>query len=209
MISLKYGARLKTVATNEAGYPELFTEKSLNLLNLQHLVYVHDSLGTELLYLNGEKIGDGFRPSNFENWPDTYYLRFGNESDRNLPYSGLYYTVAIYSKALSQNEINKNYTVGPTDNVQAEGIDYTINICPNPTTDKTMIEVTPTTSSLLAPYTVMKISNMYGKIISEESIFNPNDEFTKTIDLKSFPKGLYFIQIISGDKFTSSKLILQ
>jgi hypothetical protein len=207
--SMNYGSRLRTQSTNNAGFPELLPEKSGSYINMQHIAYVRDTLGNEALYLNGSKVADGYRPNNLDNWNDNYYLRFGNEADLNHPWKGTVYVAAIYNKALSYSEIINNYRAGPCDSLQTDGMNYQINVYPNPAVDKTTIEITPNGALDFIPSTYIRLQDMSGRIYYQESIFNPNNSYTKVLNLDRLVKGVYFIQVISGKKYKTAKLIVQ
>ena len=53
----------------------------------------------------------------------------------------------------------------------------------------------------------LKVVNLLGEVIVSEKV-NVNGTYNKTIDLGGFVNGIYQLQIISKDNFTSRKLIL-
>lgn len=206
--SLNYSIRVQTESTNQSGYPKLIQANEIPNLNLQHLVYTRDTTGNEKLYINGKKTNEGFRPSNFSSWSNNFYLRLGNESDLVHPWKGIYYTVAVFNRALSENEILKNYSVGPCDSLINGNFDFTINIFPNPVSDVTHIEITPLTISDFFPETTIRILDVFGKMVYQEKLFNP-ESLTKTLDLSYLSEGMYFLEVLYGSDRKSAKFVVK
>ena len=207
-LSFKYHVRLQTESTNESGYPEFYQTGNIAYINLQHLVYVRDSVGEELFYINGSKVAEGFRPSSFDSWKSAYYLRLGNENGLNLPWKGSFYLVAIYNKALSKNEINNNFSAGPCDSLKINDLDCILNVYPNPVSDHATIEIIPNAQNDISPQMSVRVLDIYGSVRFEEVIFNPSQQYTRTFDFRSYTNGVYFLQVISGNKQKSTKLVI-
>jgi len=207
--SIGYRVRVQTASTNSAGYPEYVPEKRLQTVNLQHLVYTRDSLGIECMYINGEKSLENFRPSDFSSWENSFYLTFGNEADMDHPWKGSYYSVAIFNKALTEKQIAGNYAVGPRDSLQNEGVEFLVSVFPNPVNDIARIELIPLKSQDVVPQTLIRVLDVYGKVHYQEYIFNPNTMISRELDLSTLTPGFYFMQVISGNRQQSTKLIVQ
>lgn len=207
--SLNYLVRVQTESTVKSGYPEITPLTEIGYLNMQHVVYVRDTLGNETIYMNGKKAVEGFRPNSFNTWVNTFYLRLGNENDLTRPWRGTFYLLAIYNKALTAGEINKNYNLGPCDNIKSDGQEYTINVFPNPVIDLANIEVLPVNIQDYIPLTTIRVLDMYGKLYYQTNLFNPDEGYKTTLDFNGFAKGIYFLQVISGSEKKSSKLIVQ
>lgn len=206
--SLIYSSRLNTEFTDSTGYPELVQYKrSSTFINTHHLVYVRNKQGQESIYLNGVKSAEAFRPGDLSSWNDNFYLRLGNETDLQSPWKGSFYLVAIYKNALKPEEILKNYSVGPRDQWVQELIEYDISCFPNPFHDLTTFKILPQYIPDVAAPTSIRIVNPYGITLFEEELFDPTMEYIKPFDFSGFPKGLYFLQVISGEKRVSLKLI--
>jgi len=85
----------------------------------QHVVFTRDATGASL-YVNGADVGP-MPPMPTEpppvadqrTWRPGYQLVIGNRSDGQSPWLGKVYLVAIYCKALSVGEVQKNYAAGP------------------------------------------------------------------------------------------------
>jgi hypothetical protein len=206
--AINYSVRMQTGSTSESGYPAISPEHRITYLNLQHIVYVRDTLGKEIIYVNGQKAALGFRPSNLNTWNSNSYLRLGNETDLNRPWKGTFYSLAIFDKALTREEITKNFALGPCDTIRNNGNDFTVNVYPNPVTDITHVEVIPVVLQEYLHQTSIRILDMYGKVYYQETIFNPNNQYYTTMDLSHYPSGIYFLQVLSGTRQKSTKLIV-
>ena len=207
--SLNYGSRLSTASTDESGFPEIIPDRESTYINMVHFAFVHDSLGNESVFMNGEIAATGFRASSLNNWKDTYSLRLGSESDLSLPWTGTYYVMAIYNTALNSKQIKQNYLAGPCDSLLTDGMNYQISVYPNPASENVIIDISPDEFMDYIPATMIRMQDLTGRVYYQENLFNPNSQFLKTYDIHSLPKGLYIVQVISGHKSKSAKFIVQ
>ncbi len=207
--SLNYSARLNTSTTIASGYPELQQiESSSTYISMHDITFVRNSEGYEFIYVDGKKTTEGFRPGNFSGWSEQFRLRFGNSSDNSLPWKGSVYMIAIYSKALSQTDISKNYEAGPHDKVVKDNMKYDISLSPNPVSDIVTINVTPQEiPDIIGSSALIRLINSNGYVIFSEELFNPAMEYNKTIDLSNMPSGYYFLQLICGKEQKTVKFI--
>jgi lysophospholipase L1-like esterase len=206
--SLAYSTRLNAESSSISGYPELVQEeKSTSYINMYHLVYTRDSTGQERIYADGEKSAEGFRPGSLASWDDNYYLRLGNESDMRFPWNGSFYRVAIYKIALTGDEIFYNYAAGLRDKPFKEFMNYNVTVSPNPFHNKTTVSVSSEFSPEMIAPASLRILDSFGRVLLQEDLFDPSEQFTKTFDLSDFSNGLYLLQVISGNKQVSVKLI--
>ncbi len=206
---LTYHVRMQTASTVSSGYPDFTPDITQLYINLQHLVYTRNAQGKEIVYLNGVKSSEGFRPSELSTWNDNYYLRLGNESDMNHSWTGSYYSVALFNRALSADEVLVNYSTGPCDSVEMASVDYSLSITPNPTNKDITVSIIPNNLLDYIPQTTIIIRDVYGKLLIEEKVFNPNTSIQQYFDLGGYLAGIYFVQVISGSKQKTAKVILQ
>lgn len=108
-----YILRLRTSATNVQGWPELEgPEGTLLAGELQHVVVTFDGW-TTVMYLDGEPIAETEHfGGTLEGWDDTMSLILGNEFDGERLWSGAIHLVAIYSYALTPEQVLSNYEAG-------------------------------------------------------------------------------------------------
>ena len=53
--------------------------------------------------------------ADFSNWDSSLYLNVGNETTLSRPWRGTFYGLALYDRALSQEEIRTSFSAGPPD----------------------------------------------------------------------------------------------
>jgi hypothetical protein len=76
------------------------------------VVYTRDVTGTTKIYLDGSLATSGSVSGDFSAWNDSYWLGLGNEPTGDRPWLGELYLVAVYSRALNQVEVQKNFSAG-------------------------------------------------------------------------------------------------
>ena len=115
----KLVARLRTTGTDLAGVVRLQDDKhvspeSSNVSGLAHVVFTRDVAGRVRLYVDGRDPVTT-RPAvdgQFTNWDKNFKLYLGNESTGDRAWLGEYFLIAIYSRALSDTEVAKNFAAG-------------------------------------------------------------------------------------------------
>jgi len=122
-----YQCRLRTTATDENGqlrgpqYPvgALHAESRQTRPSLMHMLAVREAAGRARFFINGEQVAELHIPGRFSNWDETLRLCLAREFSRDVnhgtlrPWHGTLYLVAVYDRALSDKEIEKNYQCGP------------------------------------------------------------------------------------------------
>lgn len=83
--------------------------------------------------------------------------------------------------------------------------DYGLKIFPNPTTGQINIVYKGKTKAELK----LRITTIIGQVILEENYGQFKGELTKMIDMSKKPKGIYLLEIISGDETIREKLLLE
>ncbi len=121
----KATALLNTTETENNGQPYLEGSASPGSNAPQHVVYTRDNAGSEKIYLNNKLIASGVKSGDFSGWHAIYILALGSEVSMNHPFNGTYHLVAVYSKALTVNEVATNYNAGIT------GDETTVNLIDN------------------------------------------------------------------------------
>jgi len=109
-----YEIRLRTTTTGLNGSsPAVSTPAGSLSVNPTHIVYSRDAAGNVIVYIDNVLVTQNTITGNFSNWDQGYELMLTNEYTNNRPWLGTFKLVAIYSKALTPQEINNNYLVGP------------------------------------------------------------------------------------------------
>lgn len=83
---------------------------------------------------------------------------------------------------------------------------YNINIYPNPASDLVDIVLKDLNPS---ENIVLSITDIQGREVYSETINNAGISFTKKLDVSSFSEGMYLVNIVSGNKLSVKKLIIQ
>jgi hypothetical protein len=77
-------------------------------------VFTRDASGKARVYVNGQKRMERLISGNFSNWGQSFRLALGNDLAGNSPWLGEYHLVAIYSRALTDSDIQRNFFAGPS-----------------------------------------------------------------------------------------------
>lgn len=79
----------------------------------RHIVHTfNEATGKAHLYIDGKEVAQAEVSGALAAWSDDYQLCLGNDPDGNRPWFGTYYLVAIYGRALSAEEVSKNFAAG-------------------------------------------------------------------------------------------------
>ncbi|MCP5120742.1 MAG: PKD domain-containing protein, partial [bacterium] len=109
--------RLRTTGGNDDGWPYLRQEDAVSD-GVEHYAMTLTG-GVLSLYRNGQLVKSEPREGDLSNWDPSYPLLVGNERTGDRSWRGEVYLLAIYDRALSGAEINRNYQVG--DNLAGGG----------------------------------------------------------------------------------------
>jgi len=107
-----YDVRFRTTATSDDGQI-LKTSPGAANTELSHLVYTRDAVGNAKLYVNNVEWASGIASGDLSNWDNGYAFALANELTGNRPWLGTFYLVAIFNRALSQAEVEQNFSAGP------------------------------------------------------------------------------------------------
>jgi hypothetical protein len=110
--TFNYSVKMNTSQTETVEVPEIKTAIGYSTEELHHLVYTWDANGEEVIYINGKVVQTGTRSGDLSSWDGDYELTLANDSKGSSSWNGTYYLVAIYNKALKDDEVVKNYNAG-------------------------------------------------------------------------------------------------
>jgi len=109
----RYEVRLRTTRTGENGMnPALATQGGV-AARLSHVVYTRAADGKAIIYVNGEAAATGTVPGDLSNWDAGFRFALGNELTNDRPWRGEFRRVALYSRALTQQEVEMSHRAGP------------------------------------------------------------------------------------------------
>ena len=78
-----------------------------------HVVMTHRSDGTVSAFLDGELAGQETMSSGPNSWDDSYRFAIGMEFNDRREWLGTYHLVALYGIALDDDDVERNFAVGP------------------------------------------------------------------------------------------------
>ncbi|QDU09710.1 DUF1592 domain-containing protein [Gimesia aquarii] len=107
-----FDVRLRTTSTSTNGLPSTATSNNSVTSALMHVVFTRDVTGTARIYINGKQRANKKVPGKLKNWSKDFPLILSNEKSGDRPWLGEFHLVAVFSRALTTNEINQNYRAG-------------------------------------------------------------------------------------------------
>lgn len=113
-INSKYSARLRTSdsSVTDNGTPDV-SGNGVDINNMQHVIYTWNaSTEIETIYVDGNVAYTGKRPGTLSNWDSDYKLSFINEIGASRKWLGDIYSVGIYDRLLTEDEIYTNLYAG-------------------------------------------------------------------------------------------------
>ena len=108
----EYAGRYRIEGANN-GDPTVYSTAGTARLELTHVIFTHEPDGTEVFYINGEKNSTTSRPGGTSTWDATYPLVIANEATPGREWLGELHLVAIYERALTEEEARQNFDAGP------------------------------------------------------------------------------------------------
>lgn len=106
-----YTVRLRTTETTQNGVPSIDTRPGAVTGAWQHVVFTRNALGATRLYVDGRPTADGQAGGSLANWRD-YRLVVANELTGDRPWQGELRLLAIYSRALTAQQVKQNHDAG-------------------------------------------------------------------------------------------------
>jgi hypothetical protein len=104
----KFDVRLRTTKTDANGLPSLASPGGAVKEERTHVVFVFDA-GVGRLYVDGAQVSEKPFDGDLSNWDDGFRLGLGDEFSGDRKWEGKYDFVALYARALSPEEIGRNF----------------------------------------------------------------------------------------------------
>ncbi|MBN2215337.1 MAG: fibronectin type III domain-containing protein [Bacteroidales bacterium] len=203
----RYLLGLSTKSTESNGKPYLTAEENESV-TLHHVVFTHDYLGDEKMFLNGKLIASSIKPLGFDNWKNDFYFYLGNEPVMVSPWTGVFYLVALYNKVLTPDQVIQNYNAGPADNIRLPANTFNVKLFPNPSRGRVVFDIEPTEFSEYGERIILQLLDLNGVIHYEETIRDSNQHYVKEYNLSHLKKGIYYFRLLSPSGSTTHKLIV-
>ena len=106
-----YYIRLRSSKRDANGEPPVVSKGGVATA-LTHVVYTRDADGKVELWINGQLNAEATVPGDFSNWLD-FPFGLANEFDTARTWLGELHLVALYARALTAEEIARNWKAGP------------------------------------------------------------------------------------------------
>ena len=107
-----YQVRLRTTETSLKGTPFIVTPEDTVSLEPTHVVYTREQNGVATCYLNGQAVVSEVVGGDLSNWDSSHIISLADEISENRPWLGEFYSLAVYSRALTSGEVLQNYSSG-------------------------------------------------------------------------------------------------
>ena len=205
-----YKVLLQTKSTFSNGLPAIQQSIPHRGNTFNHFVFTHSLNGDDCIYVNGELVGQGYRFPSLNTWKNDFYLTLADNGDDEQPFIGSIYLCAVYNKALTQDQVTKNYLAGPFDGIVKSSPSLKASISPNPVVDNMVFQIERLDESIYFDNLFYKISDSYGNIVVSEKLpYIEFNKFTKDLDLSSLEPGVYFLYILNSARTISNIKIVK
>ena len=108
----KYEVRFRSSRTSTNGLPSLGSQNQSLTTKLTHIVYSRNRSGRTKLFLNGKKTAEKKMGGDTNNWNQSFHFALANELSNDRAWLGTYYSVAIYNRDLSPDDIFRHFKSG-------------------------------------------------------------------------------------------------
>ena len=108
----QFDVRFRTSSTNVNGIPSTTTPVRTAGTGLVHVVFTREASGTARIFLDGKPRVSQKVTGHLNNWNGGFSLALANEVSGDRPWLGTLYLVAIFSRALSAEEVQQNFRAG-------------------------------------------------------------------------------------------------
>jgi len=108
----RFEVRFRTTRTSTNGMPAVNSPRGTATTTLTHVVYTRDRRGFVQLSVNGKLVASRRMTGATSNWDRSFRFALGNELTGDRPWRGTFYLVAVYRRALSFKEVEKNFLAG-------------------------------------------------------------------------------------------------
>jgi hypothetical protein len=108
----RFEVRLRTTRTSTNGMPAINSPQGTAAAELTHVVYTRNRRGFVQFSVNGKLVASRRMTGATSNWDRSFRLALANELTGDRPWRGTFYLVAVYNRALSFQEVEKNFLAG-------------------------------------------------------------------------------------------------
>ncbi|MCA9247652.1 MAG: DUF1553 domain-containing protein [Planctomycetales bacterium] len=108
----RFDVRLRSSRTTANGIPSVSTPAGMATTTLSHILYTRNSAGDARFHVDGAEVMRQHVAGDLANWDARYRILVGNEASNDRPWLGEVHLIAIYSRALSPDEVRQNFAAG-------------------------------------------------------------------------------------------------
>ena len=108
----RYDIRFRTTGTNDSGQPSLPSAPGAAGPTPAHVVYTRNAQGRAVVYINGAESAQLQVGGDLSNWDRSFQLMLANELSGDRPWLGTLHLAAVYNRALSPDEVQRNHAAG-------------------------------------------------------------------------------------------------
>ncbi|MDF1837550.1 MAG: hypothetical protein P1V35_06770 [Planctomycetota bacterium] len=107
-----FNMRLRSTSTDLDGMPLITTQAGSASLGMQHLAFTRRASGETHIYVNGSLVEEGQTSGDTSNWDSSFRLAVANEIGAARPWQGEFFLLAMYDRALTGLEVQRNMAAG-------------------------------------------------------------------------------------------------
>ncbi len=108
----RYDVRLRTTSTSTNGIPSTSAPDKSATPSITHVVFTRSPDGSVRIFLNGKPRVSKKVVGKLSGWDRNFRLSLANEVTGDRPWLGELYLVAVYDRALSADEVRRNFAAG-------------------------------------------------------------------------------------------------
>ncbi|MEM1297246.1 MAG: LamG-like jellyroll fold domain-containing protein, partial [Verrucomicrobiota bacterium] len=108
----RYDVRFLTNSTDRNGSPSVATPRGQLKTELTQVVYSRKRSGETVLYVDGKQQAERKTGESLKSWDSSHRFALANELTNDRAWLGEFHLVAVYSRALSAEEIHQNFKAG-------------------------------------------------------------------------------------------------
>ena len=202
----RYDVRLRTTNTDPNGTnPSLRSGRLLSSSSMQHVVYTYsDQTGVGSLYVDGNLVETESIGGSPTNWSSSFRFALGNEVTEDRDWQGDLNLVAVYSKALSEDEVDKNYAQGADPMIDSTAPEVTGFEVERGVEDLIVVEFSEDVSSRLNENDVTLVNLTHGTTVEVDDIEVDLNENGETAEIRfpglgdMLPAGRYELRLRSS-----------
>ncbi|MHB8973981.1 MAG: DUF1553 domain-containing protein [Pirellulaceae bacterium] len=119
----RFDLRFRTTKTDQNGMPSLASPDGQAAARKTHVVYTFDRAADLRCFVDGKPVASRRFGGDLSNWNDSFRLALGDELSGDRRWEGQMHFVAIYDKALSPEQIARNFETESRDMRAGESLD--------------------------------------------------------------------------------------